>query len=147
MKNGWHILSFKRMANVGHHFSFISGSQEIFRYLFICKKRIRNEGGRNVLKKCFILQKKVFLKISQISQGNEGVESVFNKVPDFFSSATLFKMDSNLKNICERQTASLILNMVYVFTRTLFFSFPKQILKPFLFKFHSLKLIALKFRQ
>ena len=66
------------------------------------------------------------------------LESLFSKVSDLFSPATLLKRDFNigfffvkfakflralvLKNICERPTASLICNMAYKFSITLSFS-------------------------
>ena len=62
-----------------------------------------------------------------------------------------FLRTPNLKNICNWPAASLIWNMAYNFTITLFFSsilhIPKQILKLLLFMSQSLKLIALIFRQ
>ena len=57
----------------------------------------------------------------------------------------------NLNNTCERPTAFLVWKMAHEFTITLSFSSSlsnsEEILKPLLFMFHSLKLIASKFRQ
>ena len=60
-----------------------------------------------------------------------------------------FLRTPNLKNICDQPTTSLIWNMAYKFTLSFFsiLHIPKQILKLLLFMFHSLKFIALNFRQ
>ena len=92
------------------------------------------------------------------------LESLFNKVSDLFSPATLLKRDSHtgyriffvkfakclrtpiLKNICKRLTASLIYTMAYEFSITSFPSILRNSTAEVSIKVHTISLVLNVFK-